>query len=131
MIGCLAPIDQTMRSVVTRRLVEGLSHRDENRAGRLKPFDELRKVGEGTDQPVDLVDHDLLDETGIDVVEQALQARALQGSSRAPRVLVDGWQQRPALRLLARDIRGAGFSLRIEGVELLFETPSCAKTRPF
>ena len=55
-------------------------------------------------------------------VEQALQARALQGSSREPRVLVDGWQQHPALRFLARDIRGAGFSLRIEGVELLFET---------
>ena len=104
------------------RGVEGLSHRDENRAGRLEPFDELRKVGEGTGQPVDLVDHDLLDETGIDVGEQALQARALQGSSREPRVLVDGWQQHPALRFLARDIRGAGFSLRIEGVELLFET---------
>ena len=53
------------------RGVEGLGHRDENRAGRLEPFDELRKVGEGTGQPVDLVDHDLLDETGIDVVEQA------------------------------------------------------------
>ena len=55
-------------------------------------------------------------------VEQALQARALQGSSREPRVLVDSRQQHPALRLVARDIRGAGFSLRIEGVELLFET---------
>ena len=68
------------------RGVEGLSHRDENRAGRLEPLDELRKVGEGTGQPVDLVDHDLVDETGIDVVEQALQVRALQGSSRDPRV---------------------------------------------
>ena len=104
------------------RGVEGLSHRDENRAGRLEPFDELRKVGEGTGQPVDLVDHDLLDETGVDVVEQALQARALQGSSRDPRVLVDGWQQHPAFRLVARDIRGAGLSLRIEGVELLLKT---------
>ena len=66
---------------------------DENRAGRLEPFDELRKVGKATGQPVDLVDHNLVDETGIDVVEQALQARALQGSSRAPRVLVDSWQQ--------------------------------------
>ena len=104
------------------RGVEGLSHRDENRAGRLEPFDELCKVGEGTGQSVDLVDHNLLDETGIDVGEQALQARALQGSSREPRVLVDGWQQHPALRFLARDIRGAGLSLRIEGVELLLET---------
>ena len=76
---------------------------------------ELRKVGEGTGQSVDLVDHNPVDETGIDVVEQALQARALQGSSREPRVLVDGWQQHPALRFLARDIRGAGFSLRIGG----------------
>ena len=75
-----------------------------------------------TGQPVDLVDHDLLDETCVDVGEQALQARALQGSSREPRVLVDGWQQHPALRFLARDIRGTGLSLRIEGVELLFET---------
>ena len=68
------------------RGVEGLGHRDENRAGCLEPFDELRKVGEGTGQSVDLVDHNLVDETGIDVVEQALQARALQGSSREPRV---------------------------------------------
>ncbi len=36
------------------RGVEGLGHRDENRASRLQPFDELRKVGEGTGQPVDL-----------------------------------------------------------------------------
>ena len=90
------------------RGVEGLSHRDENRAGRLEPLDELCKVGEGTGQPVDLVDHNLVDETCVDVGEQALQARALQGSSREPRVLVDGWQQHPALRFLARDIRGAG-----------------------
>ena len=54
------------------RGVEGLGHRDEKRAGRLEPLDELCKVGEGTGQPVDLVDHDLLDETGIDVGEQAL-----------------------------------------------------------
>ena len=47
---------------------------------------------------------------------------ALQGSSRDPSVLVDGWQQHPALCLVARDIRGAGLSLRIEGVELLLET---------
>ena len=69
------------------RGVEGLSHRDENRAGRLEPLDELCKVGEGTGQPVDLVDHDLVDETGVDVGEQALQARALAssgpGSARA------------------------------------------------
>ena len=84
------------------RGVEGLSHRDENRAGRLEPLDELCKVGEGTGQPVDLVDHNLVDETCVDVGEQALQARALQGSSREPRVLVDGWQQHPALRFLAR-----------------------------
>ena len=32
----------------------------------------LCKVGEGTGQPVDLVDHDLLDETCVDVGEQAL-----------------------------------------------------------
>ena len=64
------------------RGVEGLGHRDENRAGRLEPFDELRKIGEATGQPVDLVDHNLLDETGVDVGEQALQAWALQGSRR-------------------------------------------------
>ena len=65
------------------RGVEGLGHRDKPGAGRVEPVDELRKVGEGTGQSVDLVDHNPVDETGIDVVEQALQARALQGSSRA------------------------------------------------
>ena len=34
------------------RGVEGLGHRDEKRAGRLEPLDELCKVGEGTGQPV-------------------------------------------------------------------------------
>ena len=43
------------------RGVEGLGHRDENRAGRLEPLDELCKVGEATGQPVDLVDHNLVD----------------------------------------------------------------------
>ena len=46
-------------------VLKDLSHRDENRAGRLEPFDELRKVGEGTGQPVDLVDDDLVDETRL------------------------------------------------------------------
>ena len=41
---------------------------------------------------------------------------------RDPSVLVDGWQQHSAFCLVARDIRGAGLSLRIEGVELLLET---------
>ena len=66
------------------RGVEGLGHRDKPGAGRVEPVDELRKVGEGTGQSVDLVDHNPIDETCIDVVEQALQARALQGSSRDP-----------------------------------------------
>ena len=56
---------------------EGLGHRDEKRAGRLEPLDELCKVGEGTGQPVDLVDHNLVDETCVDVGEQALQVEAI------------------------------------------------------
>ena len=64
------------------RGVEGLGHRDEARAGGVEPVDDLRKAGEGPGQPVELVDHDPVDETGIDVGEQALQARALQGPAR-------------------------------------------------
>ena len=55
---------------------------------RLEPFDELGEVGERAGQAVDLVDHDHVDATGIDVGEQALQRRALQRAAGNAAIVV-------------------------------------------
>ena len=41
-------------------------------------FDQLREVGEGTGETVDLVDNDNVDLASPDLVQQILQGRAIQ-----------------------------------------------------
>ena len=103
------------------RGVEGLSHRDENApaaSSRSTSFakSERERVSRSTCRP----------RSGRRDLRRCRRASAAgpgaPGFLPRARVLVDGWQQHPALRFLARDIRGAGFSLRIEGVELLLKT---------
>src|SRR5439155_15269084 len=68
-----------------------------------------------------LVDDDDIDPASLDVGEQALQSRPLHIATRQPAIVVAGPGQCPALVALAADVGFAGFALRLERVEFLFE----------
>ena len=72
-------------------------------------------------QPVDLVDDDDIDLARLDVGQQALQGRALQGAAGEAAIVVAVGQQPPALVLLAGDVGLAGLALGIERVEVLLQ----------
>ena len=79
------------------------------------------KIRQRPGQPVDLVDDDRVDPPDLDIGEQALQRRALQGGAGDTAIVVTGGQHDPALVLLARDIGLAGLPLRLQRVEVLFQ----------
>ena len=85
-------------------------------------LDELGEVTERPAQPVDLVDDDDVDPPDLDIGEQALQRRALQGGAGDATIVIKVGKCSPALVLLARDIGLTGFPLCIEGIEVLIET---------
>ena len=72
-------------------------------------------------QAVDLVDHHHVDQPGLDVGQQALQGRPLQGAAGDAAVVVAVGHQHPALGALAGDVGLAGLALGVEAVELLLE----------
>src|SRR6202023_1165462 len=103
------------------RGVELLGHRHERHALSVEDLDQPGKIGERAGEPVDLVDNDDVDPASLDVGEQALQCRPLHVATREPAIVVAGSGQYPALVALAADVGLAGFALRLERVELLFE----------
>src|SRR5271165_243477 len=88
---------------------------------RVKHLDDLGEVRERTGQAVDLVDDDGVDPMRGDVGEKTLERRALHGSVGIAGVIIELRQSDPALMPLTSNERLAGFALRVEGVELLFE----------
>ena len=65
-------------------------------------------------KPVDLVDHDHVDPSGLDVGEQPLQRRALQRAAGEAAVVVAVRDQHPALGPLAGHVGLAGLALGVE-----------------
>ena len=65
-------------------------------------------------QPVDLVDDDDVDPAGLDVGQQPLQRRPLQGAAGEAAVVVAVGHQHPALGALAGDVGLAGVALGVE-----------------
>src|SRR5690606_30203470 len=72
-------------------------------------------------QPVDLVDHDHIDQTGIDILDETLEARALQRAAGEAAVIVAFANGGPAFRLLTRHKGLASLALGVEAVELHVE----------
>ena len=89
--------------------------------GAVEHLDELREVHQRARQPVDLVDHDDVDQPLLDVGEQPLQRRALQRAAGEAAVVVGLADQRPALGALAGDVGLAGLALGVQRVELLLQ----------
>ena len=103
------------------RGVERLGDRDEGDAGAVEHLDQLREVHQRARQPVDLVDHDDVDQPLLDVGEQPLQRRPLQRAAGEAAVVVGLADQRPALGALAGDVGLAGLALGVQRVELLLQ----------
>ena len=87
----------------------------------IEPLHQLGEVGERACQAIHLVNDDAVHPAGIDVGQKPLDRRTLQRPARDPAVVVAILKEHPALVLLAGDIGGAGFILRVERVELLIE----------
>jgi hypothetical protein len=80
----------------------------------LEHVDQLGEVGERAAQAIDLVDHDDIDQAGLDVAQQPLQRRPLEGAARDPAVVIVIGQRNPALALLACDVGEPCLALGVE-----------------
>src|ERR1700736_576738 len=103
------------------RRIELLRHRNEGRALGVEDLDDLGKIGERAGQPVDLVDNHRVDPTRRDVGKQLLQSRPIHRRAGEPAVIINRPQADPAFMPLAVDEGLAGFALRLQRIELLFE----------
>ena len=92
---------------------------------RIQNLNDLGEVGERARQAIDLVDDDHIDALCPDIVEQPNKTGPLHVAAGEPAV-VTRRQLSPAFVILARNVGRAGFPLRIERVEFLFE-PVLAK----
>ena len=104
-----------------RRRVERLGDADESDAVTIEHFDQLGEIHQRAGQAVDLVNHHHIDAPGLNVGEQPLQRRPLQGAARKAAVVIPVGNEQPALRLLTRDIGLARLALGIEAVEFHVE----------
>ena len=84
-------------------------------------LDQLGEVGERTGQPIDLIDDDHVDPSGLNIGQQFLQRRPVHRPAGIAAVVVVIPDQSPALMRLALDVGLGGLPLGVEGVEVLFE----------
>ena len=80
-----------------------------------------KSISERT-EPVDFVDHDDIDQSILDVGQQAFQAGAFQRAAGNAAVVILVANQHPAFRPLAGDVGLAGLALGVQAVEFLFKT---------
>ena len=70
----------------------------------VEQLDELGEVGQGTGEPIDLVDDDNIDPAVADVRQQSLQRGTLGRAAGVAAVIVTSADQGPAVMGLAADI---------------------------
>ena len=73
-------------------------------------------------ETINLVHHDDVDQLLADVLKQALQGRAFHRPAGKAPIVVMNLDELPTLALLASDEGFAGFSLRMQRVEVLLQT---------
>ena len=100
------------------RGVELLRDADEGHVVSLEHLDQLGEIRQRAAEAIDLVDHDDVDQPGLDVAQQPLERRPFQRAARDPAVVVVVGQRDPALGLLAGDVGEPGLALGMEAVEL-------------
>jgi hypothetical protein len=83
----------------------------------VEQLDALCEIGERAGETVDLVDHDDVDLTSPDRVQELLQGRTIERGAREAAVVEAVPNQHPALVRLALDIGLTGLPLGVERVE--------------
>lgn len=101
--------------------IEILGDRDEQDSVTLEEIHQPDEIEKGAADPVELVDDDDLDEAILDIRDQLVERRPVEGRSGAPAILVSFGKLDPALVLLARDIGGTDRALAFERGDLLRE----------
>jgi hypothetical protein len=85
-------------------------------------IDDAGKVEQRAGEAIHLVDHNAVGASGANVGEELLERGAVHVGAGIAAVIVVSGRQRPAFGTLAGDEGLGGITLRIEGVEVLFET---------
>jgi hypothetical protein len=101
--------------------VEGLGDGDKGTPGSVQLVHQFCKIGQGSCEAIDLVDHDHVDAARPDITQQLLQGRALQGAAGLAAIVIPGVEQLPAFMLLAGNIGDTGLMLRIQRIEVLLQ----------
>ena len=89
---------------------------------RVEHLYHLCEVGERAGQAVNFVDHHDLDQTPIDISQQALQCGSFHGATRQTAVVVRGLEQTPSFTGLALDECFARLALGVQRIEVLLQS---------
>ena len=84
-------------------------------------LNQLGEVGERSGQPIDLIDDDDVDPSGLDINEQFLQGRPIYRAAGKAAIVVTVPDQPPALVSLALDVGLGRLTLGVEGIEVLLK----------
>ena len=87
----------------------------------IEHLNDLGKVEQGAGEPIDFVHDNDVHLRPADVVQEALQSWPLQRSPGIAAIVIVGRHGHPAFVLLTGDEGLAGFTLRIERVEVLLQ----------
>ena len=84
-------------------------------------LDQLGEVGERSGQPIDLINDDDVDPSGLNIDEQFLQSRPIHRAAGKSAIVVTIPDQPPALVSLALDVSLGRLTLSVEGIEVLLK----------
>ena len=87
----------------------------------VKHIDHLGEVGEAARQPIDLVDHNDVDQAALDIGQQPLQRRPVGIAAGVAGVVVVIGDRNPALGALAGNVSMTRLLLCVDGIEFLVE----------
>jgi tetratricopeptide (TPR) repeat protein len=105
-----------------RRGVELLGDRDKGDAGRIEDFDDFREIRQRPGKTIHLVDHDHVNQMGLDIGQQPLKGRPVRRSAGIAAVVIERGQGDPSFVPLTLYIGITGFALRMQGIEVLFQS---------
>ena len=110
------------QSARRRCRVEGLGDADETNPSPFESLDDPSKVGEGSGQPIYLVDHNRINPTRGDISKHPAERRTFHVAAGISTVVIASRQNTPTLSALRTDVVRACFALGVEALERLTQT---------